>query len=187
MPLRARLHLLAAMRAVLLLLLPACLGGLTTGAVMPTGPTTAGLPAGTAAASYTKGDEPTGVEVRLFGATGPIEKNPLMPNAYGVAWRQIGDEHMSTSGQIGWAGAVPVGAGFAFGRVMFDVINSQRTLDGDRKFSAFSPTLDVGIAPIRNGLCFSASVTYDVHFNDPDRVLVGAFVGVCASDKAPRH
>ena len=176
------------MRALsLVVMLTGCVGGLTTGAVMPTGPTTAGLPAGTAAASYTKGDEPTGVEVRIFGATGGFDKNPLMPNAYGVAWRQIGDEHMSTSGQIGWAGAVPVGQGFAFGRVMFDVINSQRTLDGDRKFSAFSPTLDVGIAPIRNGLCFSVSTTYDVHFNDPDRVLVGAFVGVCASDKAPRH
>lgn len=155
---------------------------------MPVGPTApASLPPGTAAATYTKGDQPTGVEVRLFGATGGFHDNPLMPNAYGVAWRQIGDEHMQTAGQLGWAGAVPVGDGFAFGRVMFDVINSQRTLDGDRKFSAFSPTLDVGIAPIRNGLCFSASATYDVHFNDPDRWLLGVFVGACASDKAGRH
>jgi hypothetical protein len=173
---------------VLLLLLSGCVGGLTTGAVMPLGPTApANLPAGTAAASYTKGDEPTGVEVRVFGATGGWDKNPLMPNAYGVAWRQIGDEHMSTSGQLGWAGAVPVGSGFAFGRVMFDILNSQRTLDGDRKFSAFSPTIDVGIAPLRNGLCFSVSGTYDVHFNDPDRMIIGAFVGVCASEHAPRH
>jgi hypothetical protein len=174
------------MRLLLLLPVCGCVGGLTTGAVMPVGPTTANLPPGTAAATYTKGDEPTGVELRVFGATGGIDKNPLMPNAYGVMWRQIGDEHMSTSGQIGWAGALPVGDGFAFGRVMFDIINSQRTLDGDRKFSAFSPTIDIGIAPLRNGLCFSASATYDVHFNDPDRMLIGVFAGVCASEHA-RH
>jgi hypothetical protein len=70
---------------------------------------------------------------------------------------------------------------------MFDILNSQRTLDGDRKFSAFSPTLDIGIAPFRNGLCFSLSATYDVHFNDPDRMLVGAFAGLCASDRVRRR
>jgi hypothetical protein len=151
---------------------------------MPTGPARApSLPPGTAAATYSRGDEPTGVEVRLFGAAKSYEGNPLMPNAYGVAWRQIGDEHMQTAGQIGWAGAVPVGRGFAFGRLMFDVINSQRTLDGDRKFSAFSPTLDLGFAPYKNGLCFSLSTTYDIHFNDPDRVLLGVYAGVCASDR----
>lgn len=176
------------MRVVPVLLLSGCVGGLTTGAVMPTGPSApATLPAGTAASSYTKGGEPTGVEVRLFGASNGFDHNPLMPNAYGVAWRQIGDEHMVTAGQVGWAGAMPLGSGFVFGRLMFDVINSQRSLDGDTKLNALSPTLDLGIAPIRNGLCFSLSATYDIHFNDPDRMLLGAFVGACASDKAPRH
>jgi hypothetical protein len=174
-------------RAIALLLLPGCLGGLTTGAVMPIGPTApATLPAGTAAATYTKNDTPAGVELRLFGASGGSEKNPLMPNAYGVTYRQIGDEHVQTAAQAGWAGALRVGDGFAFGRIMFDVINSQRTLDGDRKFSAFSPTLDLGIAPIKNGLCFSASMTYDVHFNDPDRFILGVFAGICASDRTRR-
>ncbi len=172
-------------RALALLLLPGCLFGVTTGAVTPTGPGgVSGLPSNTAArATYTNGDEPTGVELRIFGAGRGTENNPLMPNAYGLTYRQIGDEHVATAGQIGWAGSVKLGDGFAFGRVMFDVINSQRTLDGDRKFSAFSPTVDLGIAPIKNGLCFSASATYDVHFNDPDRMIFGLFAGLCASDR----
>ena len=175
-------------RAIALLLLPGCLFGITTGAVVPTGPAgISGPPSGTATrASYTNGDEPTGVELRLFGASGGSEKNPLMPNAYGLVYRQIGDEHVATAGQIGWAGSMKLGDGFAFGRIMFDVINSQRTLDDDRKFSAFSPTLDLGVAPIKNGLCFSASMTYDVHFNDPDRFILGVFAGICASDRTKR-
>jgi hypothetical protein len=170
---------------LLFLFLPACIGGLTTGAVMPVGPTPA-TPGGTLAARYTKPDEPTGVELRIFGATGGSKDNPLLPNAYGLVYRQIGDEHVQTAGQIGWAGAVRVGAGAVFGRIMFDAINSQRTLDGDRKFSAFSPTLDLGALPFKNGLCVSASATYDVHFNDPDRWVLGMFVGVCASDAVKR-
>ena len=177
----------------LVLFLPACIGGVTTGAVMPFGPATgvsaapSGTPAGTAArATYTRGGEPVGVELRLFAATGGSSDNPLLPNAYGLTYRQIGDEHVQTAGQIGWAGAVHVGRGALFGRVMFDVLNSQRTLDGDRKYSAFSPTVDLGILPVKNGLCVSASATYDIHFGDPDRWIVGAFVGVCASDRASR-
>ena len=150
--------------ALLVLVLPACLGGLTTGAVAPVG-------------------GPTGVELRVFGATGGIDGNPLMPNAYGVAYRQIGDEHAQTAGQIGWAGAVRVGPGAVFGRLMFDAINTQRTMDGDRKYSAFSPTLDLGVVPVKNGLCVSASATYDVQFNEPDRWIVGVFAGVCGSDR----
>jgi hypothetical protein len=176
-------------RLLSLLLLPGCLAGITTGAVVPTGPGgVSGPPAGTVAraSSYTAGDEPTGVELRIFGAGRGIEDNPLMPNAYGLTYRQIGDEHVATAGQIGWAGVHKLGDGFVFGRLMFDVINSQRTLDGDRKFSAFSPTLDLGIAPIKNGLCFSASATYDIHFNDPDRMIFGLFAGLCASDQT-RH
>ena len=46
--------------------------------------------------------------------------------------------------------------------------------------------LDLGIAPIKNGLCFSASMTYDVHFNDPDRFILGVFAGICASDRTKR-
>lgn len=174
------------------LFLTGCLGGLTTGAVMPLGPSTpAAPPAGTVAsqspgASYTHNDAPAGVELRIFGAASGFKDSPLMPNAYGVLWRQIGDEHVQNAGQVGWAGGQPLGDGFVFGRLMFDVINSQRTLDGDRKYSAFSPTLDLGISPVRNGLCFSLSATYDVHFNDPDRLLVGVFAGMCASDRA-RH
>ena len=171
----------------LALLLPGCIGGLTTGAVIPVGPSApTSLPAGTSAASYTKNDAPAGVELRIFGATGGFDDNPLMPNAYGLTYRQIGDEHVQTAGQIGWAGALRVGRGVVFGRLMFDAINSQRTLDGDRKFSAFSPTLDLGVVPVKNGLCFSASATYDVHFNDPDRWILGVFAGICASDKMKR-
>jgi hypothetical protein len=175
--------------ALLVMLLPGCLGGLTTGAVFPIGPTTgvSGPPsAAVARATYTNADEPAGVELRIFGATGGYDHNPLMPNAYGLTYRQIGDEHVSTAGQLGWAGSLKVGDGFAFGRIMFDFINSQRTLDGDRKFSAFSPTLDLGIAPVKNGLCVSASMTYDVHFNDPDRFILGVFAGICASDRTKR-
>jgi hypothetical protein len=175
--------------AALALSLPACIGGITTGAIVPLGPAASTpLPASTAAAvtpgaRYTNNDAPAGVELRIFGATGGYDHDPLMPNAYGVAYRQIGDEHVQTAGQVGWGGAWRIGKGFMFGRLMFDLLSSQRTLDGDRKFSAFSPTFDFGVAPVRNGLCFSLSATYDVHFNDPDRVLVGAFVGVCASDR----
>lgn len=168
------------------LFLPACIGGVMTGAVMPIGPATgvSAAPAGTAARpSYTHADEPLGVELRIFTAAGGFDDMPLMPNAYGVTYRQIGDEHVQTAGQIGWAGALRAGRGVVFGRIMFDAINSQRTLDGDRKYSAFSPTLDLGIVPVKHGLCFSASATYDVHFNDPDRWIVGAFVGVCGSDR----
>lgn len=168
--------------ALLFLFLPACIGGLTTGAVMPIGPAPT-LPDGTSAARYTKADAPVGVELRMFGATKPMEDNPLMPNAFGLIYRQIGDEHVQTAGQVGWAGAVRAGHGVVFGRVMFDVLSSQRTMDGDRKYSAFSPTLDLGIVPVKNGLCFSASATYDIHFNDPDRWIVGVFAGICGSDR----
>lgn len=148
-----------------------CLGGITTGAVAPL---------------TSSGPAPTGVELRMFGATGVQPDDPLLPNAFGVAFRQIGDEHVTTASQIGWAGALPLGHGAVFGRLMVDLLSSQRTSDHDRKYSAFSPTLDLGIAPYRNGLCFSLSASYDVHFGDPDRVLVGAFVGLCASDRMRR-
>jgi hypothetical protein len=171
--------------ALALALLPACLGGMTTGMVVPVGPSHSMLPAGTSAASYTRADAPAGVEFRLFGTTGDNDHNPLMPNAYGVTYRQIGDEHVQTAGQAGWAGALRLGSGFVFGRMMFDVLNSQRTLDGDHKYSAFSPTLDLGIAPTKKGLCFSASATYDIHFNDPDRWLFGVFAGVCGNKPDP--
>ena len=179
--------------AFLVALLPACIGGITTGAVVPIGPATgvsspSGSPPGTVArASYTQGGEPTGVEFRVFGATGGLEDNPLMPNAYGVTYRQIGDEHVQTAGQLGWAGALRVGPSVVFARLMFDVLSSQRTLDGDRKYSAFSPTLDLGVLPLRNGICVSASATYDVHFDDPDRWIVGAFVGACASNRVRNY
>lgn len=173
--------------ALLVLFLPGCIAGLTTGAVMPIGPATgvSSTPSGTVArATYTnRDDNPVGVELRIFGAMRDTHDNPWMPNAYGLTYRQIGDEHVQTAGQLGWAGALPVGKGLAFGRIMFDAINSQRTLDGDRKFSAFSPTLDLGILPAKNGVCFSASATYDVHFNDPDRWIVGVFAGVCGGER----
>lgn len=170
-----------ARRYLLVACLPGCIGGLTTGAVTPVGPTPT-TPAGTTAARYTSTDQATGVELRIFGATDGFKDNPLMPNAYGVTYRQIGDEHSQEAGQIGWAGAVRLGSGALFGRLVFDVINTQRTMDGDRKYNAFSPTLDIGVLPMKNGLCFSASATYDVHFDDPDRWLLGVFAGVCASD-----
>ena len=31
-----------------------------------------------------------------------------------------------------------------------------------------------------------ASMTYDVHFNDPDRFILGVFAGICASDRTKR-
>ena len=116
----------------------------------PTGPNApANLPAGTAASTYTKGGEPTGVEVRVFGASNGFDHNPLMPNAYGMMWRQIGDEHMQTAGQIGWAGAMPLGSGFAFGRLMFDVINSQRTLAGRYSLADIFLVSDIDVAALR--------------------------------------
>lgn len=154
--------------ASFVLFLPACIGGVTTGAVR---------------ATSARGDEPVGVELRMFGAGNGFDDDPLMPNAYGLTYRQIGDEHVQTAAQLGWAGALRVGRGVVFGRLMFDVLSSQRTLDGDRKFAAFSPTLDLGVLPVRNGLCLSASATYDIHFGDPDRWLLGAFIGACGSDR----
>jgi hypothetical protein len=117
----------------------------------------------------------TGAELRIFG--GFATDDPAVPNAYGFAVREVGGD-VQTIGQWGWAGATRVGSAAVFGRLMFDVI-SRNTIAHETTLSAFSPTADIGVAPFGHGICVSASATWDVHFDAPDRLLLGAFVGMC--------
>ena len=125
---------------------------------------------------------PTGVEVHAFAST-PIAD--AMPNAVGYTLRQIGDEHTEQSIQVGWALPVVVGrrGPLVFARLMFDLIAWQPRADGDRQLSALSPTLAIGFAPLALGVCLSGEVTYELHTDQPDRVLVGAFIGLCGADR----
>ena len=120
-------------------------------------------------------DTPTGVEVRAFGAldTG----DPAIPNAYGFMLRDVGGD-LQYAGQWGWATATRLGSAGVYARLMFDVIERDE-IDHVKSLSAFSPTADIGIAPFGHGICFSASATWDIHFDAPDRMLVGGFVGMC--------
>lgn len=137
-----------------------CLGGVTTGPVFAPG----------------QGTSP-GVEARAFGA---MATNDLAtPNAFGVALRQVGTEHVERAVQLGWAGGVHAGGAFVFGRLMFDMIAWQPRMTGGDELSALSPTLDLGVAPLGHGLCVSTSATWEVHYGAPDRLLVGGFVGLC--------
>lgn len=165
---------------IIAIAVPACVGGVSTGLMVPVGPSAlpGQQPPGTAASASTSASTPTGVELHLFGAT---KLEGALPNAWGYSIRQIGDEHVEQSYQVGWAGGARTAAGLVYGRLMFDLISWQMRADGDRQLSAFSPTLEVGIAPgQRNGgWCISGEVTRDVHLNDPDRTLIGVFVGLC--------
>ncbi|MEO6774415.1 MAG: hypothetical protein ABI467_15595 [Kofleriaceae bacterium] len=171
---------------LLFALAPACVGAMSTGIVVPVGRSAlpSQQPAGTAAAVVDQASTPTGVELHVFGAT---KLESAMPNAWGYSIRQIGDEHVEQEYQVGWAGGMPTPAGMVFGRLMFDLISWQMRADGDRQLSAFSPTLEVGIAPgsVHGGWCISGEVTRDIHLNDPDRTLVGLFVGLCGSGNSP--
>jgi hypothetical protein len=166
--------------ATIVLSTAACVGGITTGAVTTTQNST--WTARALGAAPTASSSANGIEFRMFG-TVPT-KSAAMPNAYGMAVRQIGDEHVETSFQMGWLRALPIGKqAFVFGRAMIDMLATERRMDGDSNLSALSPTADVGIAPFGNGVCVSASATYDVHMNAPGRAIFGAFVGMCARAK----
>lgn len=141
--------------------LAGCVGGITTGPVMAPGQGT-----------------PTGVETRVFGAYRAGD-NVAMPNALGLAVREVGTPNPEWASQLGWAGGVHVGRALVFGRVMFDVFARQKRADGSEELSALSPTVDLGVAPLGNGVCVSSSATWEVHYGAPDRLLVGAFVGLC--------
>ena len=124
---------------------------------------------------------PSGVELHMVAATKP---EGFLPNAVGFSIRQIGDEHVEQEYQIGWARTVPAGPGFVIGRAMFDVLSWQQRADGDRQLSAFSPTVELGYAlGDKHGIgwCVSGEVTRDIHLNEPDRTLVGAFIGLCSA------
>lgn len=170
-------------RLALLLVLPACwgkhksgpvTGTLTTGAVV-----TREAPAdvgGLALAMTDDRDTYTGVELRAFVA-GAIDE-PGIPNAYGFSVRQVGSG-VQTSLQTGWMLASKVGSSMVFARLTFDLLSWTERKDQETQLSALSPTFDIGIAPFGRGICVSGSGTWDVHFNDPDRGLIGVFVGLC--------
>jgi hypothetical protein len=121
-------------------------------------------------------DHLTGVELR--GYWGMAMKGYAIPNAYGFTVRQLG-EGVTSSIQTGWMVALGAGSSTVFGKLMFDMLSWKRVGEDQTTLSAFSPTLDIGIAPFGRGICFSASATWDVHFNQPDRAIVGASVGLC--------
>jgi hypothetical protein len=167
--------------AVLVLVLPACFGKsksgpitgtLTTGAIV-----TRDAPAEVAgvALAMTERENMTGVELRMVAAAHLEE--PGIPNAYGYSVRQVGTG-VQHSLQAGWMLAHKAGAAMLFARATFDMLSWTKRGE-DVQLSALSPTAEVGIAPWGRGICVSASGTWDVYFNDPDRGLVGVFVGLC--------
>jgi hypothetical protein len=167
---------------VMLILAPGCFGksrggpvtgGLTTGAI--TAPIHEELRDPAQLSTGTEEPALNGVELRGFMAAGIDD--PAIPNAYGFAVRQLGDG-IQSSVQAGWAITGQLGSAMVFGRLMFDLL-SWTKLHDETTLSAFSPTADMGIAPFGHGLCVSASTTWDVRFNEPDRMIVGAFVGLC--------
>ena len=174
------------LRIGVIAVLPACVGGISTGIMMPAGHSAlpSQQPGGTSAAvAAADPSSPTGVELHMFSAT---KLAGVVPNAIGYSIRQIGDEHVEQEFQIGWAAAVQAGRGFIFGRAMFDALSWQQRSDGDRQLSAFSPTLELGYAlgdKKSPGWCLSGEVTRDVHLDEPDRTLVGAFIGLCSGGK----
>lgn len=144
-------------------LMPACATGRHNGAG-----------GGVATGFVTAPDEgpATGMEFRAYGG-GNLD-SAAMPNAFGFAARQLGGSpHYAL--QAGWQGT----AGPLFGRLMVDMIGWQQ-VNGERQLSGLSPTLDVGIAPASHGVCLSGSATWDVHLNEPDRLIVGVFLGLCS-------
>jgi hypothetical protein len=167
-----------------LLVLPACFGksnamtgGVTTGAITTPMREDRVIPGATAELTTTERDHRNGVEFRAFAAN--TMDDAAIPNAYGMAVRQLGEgAGIQSSIQAGWMVTHKVGSATVFGRLMFDLL-SWTEIGEETTLSALSPTFDVGIAPFGHGLCVSAAATWDVKFNDPDRGLVGVFVGIC--------
>ncbi|MBA2544242.1 MAG: hypothetical protein H0V17_31650 [Deltaproteobacteria bacterium] len=172
------------MRCLLLLLaVTACFGGKSKSSPVTGGLTTSAVIAPEQAdfivpRMLTPGesDQITGVELR--GYVGAAVRDAAIPNAYGFTVRQLG-EGVTSSIQSGWMVALPAGRSTVFGKLMFDLLSWKRVGEDQTTLSAFSPTLDIGIAPFGRGVCFSGSATWDVHFNQPDRAIVGASVGLC--------
>jgi len=151
-------------------------GGLTTGAITEAVSGARGDPGVATMEVPGAADRTTGVELRGYMA-GAID-DVAIPNAYGFAVRQLGTG-VQTSLQTGYLVALPAGRSTVFGRLMFDLLSWTRLDEDHTVLSGLSPTLDIGIAPLGHGICISASGTWDVHFNDPDRVIVGGYVGLC--------
>lgn len=170
-------------RLLLLACLPACgkvndvTGGITTGGITSANRVEHVANPDTAR-EVTRTDHMNGIELRAYVA-GDVH-DLAVPNAWGFAVRGFGEgSGVQTSAQAGWAYAWPVGRSTIFARLMFDLL-SWTEVGEETTLSGLSPTADVGIAPFGHGVCISASSTWDVRLNDPDRALVGAFVGVCA-------
>ncbi len=148
-------------------------GGLTTGVI--TAPVYA-EPQLVEAMTTADTGRPNGVELRGYVGLGALE-TPAIPNATGFAVRQLGGG-VQTSMQAGWMLAPRIGSATLFARLMFDVI-SWTDVGDETKLSAFSPTAEIGVAPWGHGLCFAGSTTWDVQFNEPDRMIVGVYAGLC--------
>jgi len=130
-----------------------------------------------ATAGYTRASDHTaGADVRLFATEDTSDH--VMPNAVAVAIRQLGDEPIRTAAQIGWGGAMNLGRPLIYARAMFDLLAVQGE-GADRKLSALSPTLDVGIAPLGRGVCIGLTAGWDVRFHADDRAIFGVSIGLC--------
>ncbi|MFT3697678.1 MAG: hypothetical protein QM831_31345 [Kofleriaceae bacterium] len=150
-----------------------CAGEISTGMVRPLG-------SYSPPPSSTSNDNPVGIEFH-YTLTSSLESG--LPNAYGYAYRQMGDEHSQHSFQIGWADFETLHNGMiVFGRLMIDMLSEQQRDDGDHQLSAFSPTATIGIGA--QNVCLSAQIERDVRFNnEPDRWIGGLFLGFCGSAK----
>ena len=148
-------------------------GGVTTGAI--TSPVH-GDPQLVMAEAPGASDSTNGVEFRAF-MSGAF-KDAAIPNAYGVSIRQLGTG-VQTSLQTGYMVALPAGSTMVFGRLMVDLLSSTRFDEDHTMLSGLSPTFDVGFAPFGHGICISASTTWDVRFNNPDRMIIGGYFGLC--------
>ncbi len=173
--------------------LAGCYGEVSTGFIAPVGPhaatgasgpaTVALQPGESATSPASPGDRPTGVEFHYLVSM-PLES--ALPNAYGAMLRQVGDEHTEQALQIGWNAPFELGRGgpLVFARLMFDLIGWQHRDDGDRNLTAFSPSFAVGFSPsAKLGLCISGQTTWQIRRGEPDRPLVGVFLGYCGRAK----
>jgi hypothetical protein len=165
--------------------LTGCFGEVSTGLIAPVGPNAAmPNPGQNTAAAQMPGTAPTptGIEFHYL-ASMPLEG--MLPNAYGAMLRQVGDEHTEQAMQVGWNAPIPLGhdGPMLFARLMFDLIGWQNRDDGDRNLTAFSPTLTIGFAPTNLGICISGQTTWEIRRGEPDRQLVGVFLGYCGRPK----
>ncbi|MEO8702720.1 MAG: hypothetical protein ABI867_21935 [Kofleriaceae bacterium] len=170
---------------VLLVVLAACFGkkndvtgALTTGAVTTPMRESHVIDRGAAAKTATERDHVSGVEVRSYVAT-PID-DVAIPNTYGIAVRQLGEgAGVQTSIQAGYLLTHQIGRATVFGRLMMDLLSVTEIGYERYTLSGLSPTADFGIAPFGHGLCVTFSGTWDVKFDEPDRALLGLFIGIC--------